>query len=140
MDCVLSNKEAAASGNPGALAERSASSGLPELNIHPLTAQPGWEFYPALSPDGKSVAFTWTGDLKRARPIYVKRFDSEAPVLLFEPPPNEMVGPLAWSPDGSKLTFKTSNDQLRRHLDNPVKRRRCRETDQSRQRKSDLIH
>ena len=105
-------RKPAASGNPGALAERSASSGLPELNIHPLTAQPGWEFYPALSPDGKSVAFTWTGDLKRARPIYVKRFDSEAPVLLFEPPPNEMVGPLAWSPDGSKLTFKTSNDQF----------------------------
>jgi eukaryotic-like serine/threonine-protein kinase len=86
---------------------------LPELTIYPLTAQPGWEYRPALSPDGKSVAFTWTGDLTKALAVYLKRFDSEAPVLLFRPPPNETIGALAWSPDNSKLAFKIESGQAR---------------------------
>lgn len=95
--------------NPAAL-DRVRFSGLAEFNIHPLTAQAGWESYPALSPDGKLVAFTWRGDLKQERAIYIKRFDSETPMLLFKPS-NEAVGPLAWSPDASKLAFKTANSQ-----------------------------
>jgi eukaryotic-like serine/threonine-protein kinase len=85
--------------------------GLPEFNIHPLTAQAGWESYPALSPDGKLVAFTWKGELNEKRAIYVKRFDSETPTLLFKPPSNEAIGPLAWSPDAGELAFKTANNQ-----------------------------
>jgi dipeptidyl aminopeptidase/acylaminoacyl peptidase len=84
---------------------------LAELAIHPLTAQPGYESRPALSPDGKSVAFTWTSDLTQAPAIYLKRLDSEAPVLLFRLPSGELIGALAWSPDNSKLAFKTENGQ-----------------------------
>src|SRR5262245_14863319 len=92
--------------NLGVVAERINSSGLPEWKIRPLTAEPGWESYPALSPDGKSVAFLWTGDFKQQRAIYLKRFDSDNPVLLFKPPSDYVIGALAWSPDGSKLAFK----------------------------------
>lgn len=97
--------------NLGTTAERRSSPGLPELIIHPLTAQPGWEFYPALSSDGKSIAFTWRGELKRPRAIYLKHFDSEAPKLLFRPPSDESIGALAWSPDNGKLAFKTEKEQ-----------------------------
>ena len=94
---------------PAAL-DRTRFSGLSEFNVHPLTAQAGWESHPALSPDGKLVAFTWKGELKGERAIYVKSFDSETPRLLFKPS-NEAVGPLAWSPDAAKLAFKTANNR-----------------------------
>lgn len=85
-------------------------SGLSEFNVRPLTAQAGWESHPALSPDGKFVAFTWKGELKGERAIYVKSFDSETPRLLFKPS-NEAPGQLAWSPDGAKLAFKTASNR-----------------------------
>src|SRR5262249_29808594 len=86
-------------------------SGLAEFNIYPLTAQAGWEYQPTLSPDGKLMAFLWKGELKGERAIYVKSFDSQTPRLLSKPPPNEAIGPLAWSPDAGKLAFKTANNR-----------------------------
>src|SRR5262249_53301925 len=91
--------------NPAAL-DRTRFSGLADFNIRPLTAQTGWEFQPTLSPDGKLMAYLWKGELKGQRAIYIKSFDSETPRLLFKPPSNEAVGPLAWSPDAAKLAFK----------------------------------
>jgi hypothetical protein len=54
---------------------------ISEWRARPLTAQPGWEESPTLSPEGESVAFTWAGKLNQPRQIYVKHLDADAPVL-----------------------------------------------------------
>src|SRR5262249_294683 len=96
---------------PAAL-DRVRFSGLAEFNIRPLTAQAGWEYQPTLSPDGKLMAFLWKGEVRGEGGIYVKSFDSETPKLLFKPLSNEAIGPLAWSPDATKLAFKTANNRF----------------------------
>ena len=47
--------------------------GLTDLTMKPLTSQPGWEWAPALSPNGDAIAFTWTATLDGLRQLYVKR-------------------------------------------------------------------
>jgi eukaryotic-like serine/threonine-protein kinase len=51
-----------------------------DLSIQPLTSQGGWEASPAFSPDGQSVAFTWSEQLDGIRQIYVKRLNGAEPV------------------------------------------------------------
>jgi Tol biopolymer transport system component len=77
-----------------------------ELTSRPLTAQPGWEESPSLSPDGESVAFTWVGKAAEARQIYVKRLTDDAPLQLTDAESGGNIGALAWSPDGSRIAFK----------------------------------
>ncbi|HEY7307433.1 MAG TPA: protein kinase [Bryobacteraceae bacterium] len=82
------------------------SSEFTDLQIRPLTSQPGWEAAPALSPDGQSVAFTWTPKLDRPKQIYVKRLDDSEPVRLTNSESEGNIGYLAWSPDGRQIAFK----------------------------------
>ncbi len=77
-----------------------------DLRIHPLTSQAGWEAAPALSPDGQSVAFTWTEKLDGPKQIYVKRLDDTEPVKLTNSESEGNIGYLAWSPDGRQIAFK----------------------------------
>jgi Tol biopolymer transport system component len=76
-----------------------------DLRVEPLTSQPGWEEDPALSPDGQSIAFTWSETLDGPRAIYVKRPGDAQPLKLTGPAPGS-IGNLAWSPDGSQIAFK----------------------------------
>ena len=69
----------------------------------PLTAFPGQERDPALSPDGSQVAFAWNGQKQDNFDIYVMRLDSNKPVRLTSSPADE-VSP-AWSPDGLTIAF-----------------------------------
>jgi eukaryotic-like serine/threonine-protein kinase len=78
-----------------------------DLKIQPLTSQAGWEFGPALSPDGQSVAFTWADKLDGIRNIYVRKLSQDDPVKLTEISEG-LVGYLAWSPDGKQIAFKHS--------------------------------
>lgn len=75
----------------------------------PLTSQSGWEESPAFSPDGESIAFTWTPKLADAREIYTKRLNSGSPVRLSRLGSHAMMGALAWSSDGSRIAFKVSS-------------------------------
>lgn len=79
-----------------------------DLSIQPLTSQGGWEASPALSPDGQSVAFTWTERLDGIRQIYVKRLNGAEPVKLTNSQSKGNIGPLVWSPDGKQLVFERS--------------------------------
>ena len=78
-----------------------------DLKIQPLTSQAGWEFGPALSPDGQSVAFTWADRLDGIRNIYVRKLSQDDPVKLTNMSEG-LAGYLAWSPDGKRIAFKHS--------------------------------
>ena len=68
----------------------------------PLTSYVGYESRPALSPDGKHVAFDW--DEQPAEPrVYVKLIGDGDPVRLTSAEANE-VNPV-WSPDGRHIAF-----------------------------------
>ncbi|HKD06720.1 MAG TPA: protein kinase, partial [Bryobacteraceae bacterium] len=76
------------------------------LRIQPLTSQAGWEASPAFSPDGKSIAFTWTERLDIPPQLYVKQLNDSGPVKLTDSHSEGIIGPLAWSPDGKWIAFK----------------------------------
>ena len=77
-----------------------------DLKIRPLTSQAGWENAPALSPDGRSIAFTWA-ELDGVRNLYIKRLSDDDSLKLTSYS-NGLIGYLAWSPDGKRIMFKYS--------------------------------
>jgi Tol biopolymer transport system component len=78
-----------------------------DLRIEPLTSQGGWEQAPALSPDGKAVAFTWAYKLDGPRNIYIKRLSQDEPIKLTNKSQG-LIGYIAWAPDGKQIAFKYS--------------------------------
>jgi Tol biopolymer transport system component len=69
----------------------------------PLTSFAGQVASPALSPDGKQVAFIWEGEKRTSPDLYVKLVGPGAPVRLTATPEAELCP--AWSPDGSQIAF-----------------------------------
>jgi Tol biopolymer transport system component len=69
----------------------------------PLTAYPGTETGPSLSPDGSHVAFSWNGPSEDNSDIYIKVVGSGEPVQLTKAPERDESP--AWSPDGRRIAF-----------------------------------
>jgi len=69
----------------------------------PFTSFPGSERDPALSLDGKQVAFVWDGEAGGNFDIYVKLVEGGTPLRLTTNPANDLNP--AWSPDGSRIAF-----------------------------------
>ena len=77
---------------------------LPPMMVSRVTSYPGLETEPALSPDGKMVAFVWNGENQDNRDIYVKLIDEGVPVRLTRDPADDLSP--TWSPDGRLIAFR----------------------------------
>ena len=75
----------------------------PGARTVPVTSYPGMELQPALSPDGKQVAFIWDGGTPGQLDVYVKLVDAGTPLRLTSHA-GLHSGP-AWSPDGRYVAF-----------------------------------
>ncbi len=73
------------------------------LTPAPLTAAPGWEFQPSLSPDGNQVAYAWREGEDVSSHIYVKVIGEGKPLPLTTGPQSDECP--AWSPDGRTIAF-----------------------------------
>ena len=73
------------------------------LTVTPLTAYPGKEVQPSLSPDGNHVAFAFNGGRTSNYDIYVKVIGSEEITRLTSDPADDMSP--SWSPDGQNIVF-----------------------------------
>jgi len=80
----------------------------------PFTTEPGFEINPALSPDGKQVAFAWNGDKQDNFDIYLRQVGSNGGLRLTTNPAEDFSP--AWSPDGSAIAFLRRLDGSRTEL------------------------
>ena len=81
----------------------SARSGAP-LKVTPLTSSPYVERNVALSPDGKQVAYSWTGEKNDNFDIYVMLIGAGEPLRMTTNPARDMSP--AWSPDSRYIAFE----------------------------------
>lgn len=73
------------------------------VSVTKLTSYPGDEREPAVSPDGSTVAFSWSGAPGDNYDIYVVRPGAQEPLRLTSDPATDAFP--AWSPDGSQIAF-----------------------------------
>ncbi len=70
----------------------------------PITTTPGFEFSPALSPDGRQAAFIWSGTVENGPlNLYVSLIGVGDPLQLTDSPLYEWSP--SWSPDGKHIAF-----------------------------------
>ena len=77
----------------------------------PITSFPGLELHPAISPDGKFVAFTWEGEGGDNFDIYVRSIDGSFQGRLTTHAADDFAP--AWSPDGLRIAFVRDLDGAR---------------------------
>ena len=79
--------------------------------VNPLTALPGLEQQPVLSPSGDHVAFVWTRGGSDNPDIYVQPVSAGSPPLPITTDPAPDTSP-CWSPDGLRLAFLRNRGEV----------------------------
>lgn len=77
----------------------------------PITSYPGPEMYPALSPDGQRLAFSWQAPEASSMHLYVKPTQTETVLQLTNGPAHDLAP--AWSSDGNTLAFFRHTDSTK---------------------------
>jgi len=77
-----------------------------ELKFVPFMTPSGLVSYPAFSPDGQVLAFTWEHRSLGSREIFVKAIGSDEPLRLTSNTVDDFSP--AWSPDGTQIAFLRS--------------------------------
>jgi serine/threonine protein kinase len=75
-----------------------------------LTSAPGLEILPAISPDGKFLAYAERSNASTLTKIYLQPTDGGRPIAVTDSLPGEQLSP-DWSPDGSRLVFASFDDK-----------------------------
>ena len=68
-----------------------------------MTSYPGYERRPSFSPDGRQIAFSWTGEKQDNEDIYVVLTSGGRPLRLTTDAAPDTAP--AWSPDGQHIAF-----------------------------------
>lgn len=92
------------------LAPNNAPASIAEAKSVPLTGAAGLEDYPAFSPDGRQLAYTWDGGQEGTSDVYVKLVGAGEPLRLTNTPESESEP--AWSADGRFISFRRDRKSL----------------------------
>ena len=84
-------------------AEKHRDVPLPAPALQQLTSLKGVEEYPAISPDGRRLAFAWEGDDHTPTGVFVKHLGQDD-LLALTPPHGHYAYP-AWSADGRLVAY-----------------------------------
>jgi Tol biopolymer transport system component/tRNA A-37 threonylcarbamoyl transferase component Bud32 len=91
---------------------------VPPARVEPLTGMRGLEDWPAWSPDGRQVAFTWGGEKGDNEDIYVKIVGSSEVHWLTTDAAVDTLP--SWSPDGRLIAFLRCAGACTIHLVSPL--------------------
>ncbi|MGH7252972.1 MAG: protein kinase domain-containing protein, partial [Nitrospiraceae bacterium] len=86
---------------------RAARSGAPHASFSQLTAEPGVEWFPSLSPDGKWIVYA--GDGAGNRDIFLRSVGGQNSINLTKDSPADDDQP-AFSRDGERIAFRSSRE------------------------------
>ncbi|PZQ65548.1 MAG: hypothetical protein DI570_01385 [Phenylobacterium zucineum] len=76
-------------------------------DYHPLTAEPGLETHPAISPNGQQLVYAQRPDSTVGRDLYIRGIEQGTPVRITSDPGDDHSA--AWSPSGDRIAFVRSH-------------------------------